>query len=1049
MLDEIWWILCIGLGALALLFVLVLLYRTSGGILKLKSYPATCDLIDYGMLLEDNLILLKSGGLMSMYKIELPDLSLQPQAKLNHVYDVVQQSLLRLEGNYCVHIDIVRNQHRGYEPFLEVAHPVLSDIESQRARLFNAQGSYYSELFLTITYIGDAKTSAYVESMMLAGATKDTITTDYQLIQNFKETCADVILSLQQSFQVRALTSKTICPINESLSNAGSALVNVFQRSSSFQNAASISPQPTPQRSPQSLHQPLTQLSPHSPSSAQARSPAQPTTQAAPLSTALATLPDKAHTNTPIPTPVLAIAPVPVSAQVHNLTSRANIAQLDKTNELANEQALANGLANELCSANGLGLANGDDAATVSELELPELKLPELELPEVEIPEPTNALSLQLEAQDQAIAQELANWSLLNPSLANTFLDSETGPQDNPEKADNLESYPLMHVHEGLSFLQSCLSGDWRAVSAPKQLSYIDALLSYADYHHGSTPKLGDNYICVIALDGLPESSAQGMLNKLSNLPFTCRFSTRFVYFSPQQSQMLLERFHRYWSQRARTIISQFLNLTQFRQNRNAEDKRSALDDAKKSLDNHELVFGSYTANLVIMHPDPHRLAEEANEAMKLIETLGFGARIESINATEAFLGSLPGHYYENLRRAVVSQDVLADLIPLSAPARGEKYAPNPLYGANKSPLMQVCSSDFGSYLLNLHDQDLGNTIVIGPPGSGKSVLLGEFILNLLRYRNMRVFAFDKDYSFYALTKALGGLHIELDGKIPSLCPLLDLQTKTHFEYAESFLRTLYNLSKTELSSEDQDELSQCIRLLAENNFDHDLSSFNLLLSTENLRQGLEPFINSPEQLSIIDSKENLSFHSFLTTFECGELFKSQPLMSVLVLKQLFHLIEAQFDGHPAAIVLDEAWLMLQHPVFAEEVLRWIKTLRKFNVIIILATQTLNDLEISEHYNNLLECAKTRVYLANYAASNLPVAQYYSQLGLSPKEIFALSRARAKRDYFFVKGNQHLMFKLMLSQDELNLLSLAGAHNKSKVDELYDQYGPLFYHHVA
>ncbi len=50
------------------------------------------------------------------------------------------------------------------------------------------------------------------------------------------------------------------------------------------------------------------------------------------------------------------------------------------------------------------------------------------------------------------------------------------------------------------------------------------------------------------------------------------------------------------------------------------------------------------------------------------------------------------------------------------------------------------------------------------------------------------------------------------------------------------------------------------------------------------------------------------------------------------VLDYLFARFDERFDGAPTLLILDEAWLFLDDPVFAARIRQWLKTLRKKNV---------------------------------------------------------------------------------------------------------------------
>jgi len=124
---------------------------------------------------------------------------------------------------------------------------------------------------------------------------------------------------------------------------------------------------------------------------------------------------------------------------------------------------------------------------------------------------------------------------------------------------------------------------------------------------------------------------------------------------------------------------------------------------------------------------DEHREAVEqgARFIEKAIRDLAFSARTETVNTMDAFMGTLPGHGVENVRRPFINTMNLADLLPTSTIWTGQNEAPSPLFPPSAPPLMHCVTSGNSPFRLNLHVRDLGHGIMFGPTRTGKSTHLG------------------------------------------------------------------------------------------------------------------------------------------------------------------------------------------------------------------------------------------------------------------------------------------------------------------------------------
>jgi len=72
-------------------------------------------------------------------------------------------------------------------------------------------------------------------------------------------------------------------------------------------------------------------------------------------------------------------------------------------------------------------------------------------------------------------------------------------------------------------------------------------------------------------------------------------------------------------------------------------------------------------------------------------------------------------------------------------------------------------------FRLVTHVGDVGHTLIVGPTGAGKSVLLATFVLQFRRYDRARIFVFDKGRSIRATVLALAGEHYDSGamGRLP------------------------------------------------------------------------------------------------------------------------------------------------------------------------------------------------------------------------------------------------------------------------------------------
>jgi type IV secretory pathway VirB4 component len=159
------------------------------------------------------------------------------------------------------------------------------------------------------------------------------------------------------------------------------------------------------------------------------------------------------------------------------------------------------------------------------------------------------------------------------------------------------------------------------------------------------------------------------------------------------------------------------------------------------------------------------------------------------------------------------------------------------------------------------------------------------------------------------------------------------------------------------------------------------------------------------------------------------------------VLSYLFHRLEARFDGRPTLLVLDEAWIFLDHPLFAARIREWLKVLRKRNVSVVFATQSLSDIAASPIAPAILESCPQRILLPNDRAIEPLSRQTYERFGLSARQIELVARASPKCEYYLQSARGNRLFELGLGDVALALCGSSDPASQARIDAQLEEHG--------
>jgi type IV secretion system protein TrbE len=463
------------------------------------------------------------------------------------------------------------------------------------------------------------------------------------------------------------------------------------------------------------------------------------------------------------------------------------------------------------------------------------------------------------------------------------------------------------------------------------------------------------------------------------------------------------------------------------------------LGDAMTEMEVNGHFFGECSLTIVLYDSDPRALERTAAETVKAMAAHDGALIEETYNLLNAWLSIVPGNCAHNLRRLALLETNYADLSFLFTLNTGEPRSSH--LAAEALAVFETRHQT--PYHFNLHVQDVGHTLVLGATGSGKSFLLNFLVMHAQKYEPLTVI-FDLGHSYRKLAALLEGGYLELGLRQREIRinPFALDPTPENLHFLHAFLRVLLEgVDAYRLSDAEDREVYEAVENLYVLAPDQRRLFTLANLLPRSLASRLSRWIDGGRYANLFDDIDDTFDVRQFQVFDF-EAMRAYPALLEPLLFYVLHRVAARINDPTATgglklCVMDEAWRFIQHETLRAYVQEALKTWRKRNAAMLLATQSIDDFASSDMLRTVVESCPTKLLLANPA---LDRRQYADLFQLNETECELLSALIPRRQLLVKRPDIAKVLNLAVDPRSYWLYTNTPVDNE-RVRAVFREYG--------